>query len=63
MGGKALGPLKCKICDGEHQGTLCTRYTTIKVVPVPQPKRLALPAPGMAARKKPKKNPRKKATT
>ncbi len=52
MGGKALGPLKCKICDGEHQGTICRKFTTIKVVPVPQPKRLALPAPKKAKKAK-----------
>lgn len=44
--------MKCKLCDGEHMGTLCTRFTTIKVVPVPQPKRLALPAPKKAKKAK-----------
>jgi len=50
MAGKASTPVKCKICDGHH--LVCNRYTTIKVVPVPQPKRLALPAPKKAKKAK-----------
>lgn len=44
----AKSPLmKCKVCDGEHAGTICTKFTSVRVLPPfsPQPQRLALPAP------------------
>lgn len=49
--GKALGLMKCKVCGGEHQGTICTKFNTIRVLPPATsprkpapPKVLALPA-------------------
>lgn len=44
--GKQLGPIKCKVCGGEHQGTLCTKFNSVKVLSnVAQSSRLALPKP------------------
>lgn len=46
--GKQFGPIARKVCDDEHQGALCTKFNSVKVLalkPAAQPKSLALPAP------------------
>ena len=53
--------MTCKVCGGEHMGTVCTKFTSIRVIdPTPKPKAqapLLLPAPKTS---KPKKKAKKR---
>lgn len=55
----------CKACGGEHAGLICTKFTSIKIMPGPAKKAamaplLALPAPKPSKPKKTKKVKRTK---